>query len=152
MRIHQMIHHMMHLVLQKTKSLRIWFLLLKEQHKIWYPAPFTWLVPYKANLWQSYSSLFLTVAVQKSFLTVYIYRAALCHLYWSKNPLQGITAAGYLTTNCVVVLRDIILPEFSKSKKLMINGPMFLIQIPIPTLFLDMISYSKFGWIPFFFY
>ncbi len=35
-----------------------------------------------------------------------------------KNPLHGITAAGRLTANRVVLLKDIVLPEFSRSKKI----------------------------------
>jgi hypothetical protein len=35
-----------------------------------------------------------------------------------KNPLVGITAAGRLIANRAVLLRDLILPEFSKAKKI----------------------------------
>jgi hypothetical protein len=35
-----------------------------------------------------------------------------------KQPLQGITTAGRLTANRIVHLRDIVLPEFSRSKKI----------------------------------
>ena len=35
-----------------------------------------------------------------------------------KNPLQGIIAAGRLTANRIVHLRDIVLPEFSRSRKI----------------------------------
>ena len=67
-----------------------------------------------------------------------------------KNPLYGITAAGRLTANRIVLLKDIVLPEFSRSKKIdeqwayvfdldshydIIFGRDFLITIGLDTCF-----------------
>ena len=67
-----------------------------------------------------------------------------------KTPLQGITAAGRLTANRAVLLRDIVLPEFSRSNKIdeqwayvfdsdshydIIYGRDFLLKIGLDTCF-----------------
>jgi hypothetical protein len=67
-----------------------------------------------------------------------------------KNPLHGITAAGRLTANRMVSLKDIVLPEFSRSKKIdqqrayvfdsdshydIVFGRDFLINIGLDTCF-----------------
>jgi hypothetical protein len=67
-----------------------------------------------------------------------------------KNPLQGFTAAGRLMANRAVLLRDIILPEFSRSNKIdkqwayvfdsdshydIIYGRDFLLKIGLDTCF-----------------
>jgi hypothetical protein len=67
-----------------------------------------------------------------------------------KNPLHGITAAGRLTATRAVLLRDIVLPEFSRSNKIddqwayvfdsdshydIIYGRDFLLKIGLDTCF-----------------